>query len=98
MVQCLITHLVVGRRIAMLDQFASGLQTLGLLSAVRSNSAVFEEMFVSTTKITPEEVKSLIRVKLCGSSNTSDASTAVLASIQKFVESSDEEGKNQVSF
>lgn len=93
-VQCLITHLVVGRRIAMLDQFASGLQTLGFLSAIRTESAVFEELFVSTSKLTPDAVKSLIRLK--PGTSGSDAAMAVLANIHAIVEESDEEGKYHV--
>lgn len=83
--QCLITHLVVRRRIAVLDQFACRHQTMSFLSAVRTNSAPFEELFVSITKVTPDAVKSLIRLKP-GTSGSSNFATVVLAHIHKFVD------------
>lgn len=93
----MITHLVVGRRIALLEQFANGLQTLDVLSAVRTNPAAFEELFVSTTKITSDAVKNQIRLKP-GPSGCSNDETAVLDYIKKYIEESNEDGKYQVSF
>ena len=41
-VQGIITHLVLSKRIAMLDQFAAGLEILDVLHAVRAKPAIFE--------------------------------------------------------
>lgn len=77
----------------MLEQFSKGLETLGVLCAVRKNRAVFEELFTSKTKLTPEVVKSMIKPKH-GSSDCSNEET-LFGYIQKFVDESNENGKYQ---
>lgn len=62
--QCLIQHLVLSKRIATLDQMATGLETHGLLNSIRAKPDVFEALFVaSRSKITPDAVKKIFRLK-----------------------------------
>lgn len=68
-VQGLITHLVLSKRIAMLDQFAAGLETLNVLPAVRDKPAIFESLFVaSARRISPDSVKKCVQVETFGKS------------------------------
>lgn len=94
-VQCLIQHLVLNKRIATLDQFSTGLETLGLFNAMRAKPAVFEALFVaSPSSITPDAVKKIVRLKPNSSGCT--AAVTVFSMINKYIEESSEDGKNSV--
>ena len=96
MVQCLIQHLVLSKQVATLDQFSTGLGTLGVLNAVRANPAVFEALFISSTsRITPTTAKQLFRLK--PTSSTCTAAAAVFNMVTKYIEESSEVGKYCVS-
>ena len=91
-VQCLIQHLVLSKRVATLDQFSTGLETLGVLNAVRANPAVFQALFISSTsRITPNTTKQLFRLK--PTSGTCTAAAAVFNMVTKYIEESSEGGK-----
>ena len=87
-VQGIITHLVLSKRIAMLDQFAAGLEILDVLHAVRAKPAIFESLFVASAKrISPDSVKSLFRLK---PSECTEAVT-IFNMVKKYIENSSEE-------
>ena len=89
-VQGIITHLVLSKRIAMLDQFAAGLEILDVLHAVRAKPAIFESLFVASAKrISPDSVKSLFRLK---PSEYTEVVT-IFNMVKKYIENSSEEGK-----
>lgn len=91
-VQCLIQHLVLSKRVATLDQFSTGLETLGVLNAVRAKPAVFQALFISSTsRITPNTAKQLFRLKPTSGSCT--AAAAVFNMVTKYIEESSEDDK-----
>lgn len=91
-VQGLITHLVLSKRIAMLDQFAAGLETLDVLPAVRDKPAIFESLFVaSARRISPESVKSVFKLKPSASQCTE--ATTIFNMVKNYIEDSSEEGE-----
>ena len=60
-VQGIITHLVLSKRIAMLDHFAAGLQILDVLHAVRAKPDIFESLFVASAKrLSPVSITQLV--------------------------------------
>ena len=93
--QCLIQHLVLSKRVATLDQFSTGLETPRVLNAVRAKPAVFEALFISSTsRITPNTAKQLFRLK--PSSGSCTAAAAVFNMVTKYIEESSEDGKYYV--
>ena len=90
-VQGIITHLVLSKRIAMLDQFAAGLQILDVLHAVRAMPAIFESLLVTSAKrLSPDSVKSLFRLI---PSECTEAVT-IFRMVKKYnIKNSSEEGK-----
>ena len=62
-IQSIVGHHAVARRLPMLDQFAMGLKTLNVLDEIRSNPQDFKKIFVhsSVTK-TPDYVKALLKI------------------------------------
>ena len=83
---------MLSTRVATLDQFPNGLETLGVLNAVRAKPAVFKALFnPSTSRIAPNTAKQLFRLK-----PTSDSCTAATADFNmdtKYIEESSEDGK-----
>ena len=87
---------MLSKRIATLDQFSTGLETLGVLNAIRAKPAVFEALFVSSTsRITPNGVKQIFRLK--PTSSTCTAAITVFNMVKKYIEESSEDGRSKVS-
>lgn len=93
-VRCFIQHLVLSKRVATLHQFSTGLETLGVLNAVRAKPAVFEALFISSTsRITPNTSTAKQLFRLRPTSSICTAATAVFHMVTKYIKESSEDGK-----
>ena len=60
--QDFLTHEAITRRLPVIDQFCSGLESLGFLDMIRQLPSVFEPLFIHTkADITPEGILDLIQ-------------------------------------
>lgn len=73
----------------MLDQFSRGLETIAVLREIRAKPAVFEPLFVSSSKLTAEMVKTQLRLR-----TSQDHAEAVFGKLMKYIDNSSEDGNN----
>ena len=75
----------------MLNDFSKGLEALDVLSAIRTNPAAFETLFVASTEmLSPNAVKKALSLKFSLSGSTE--SETIFSMLKKFIDESDEKG------
>ena len=90
-VQSLLSHIVVGRQVALLDQFSRDLETLGVLKEIRLKPELFEPLFVPHSKMTSDMIQSQFRLR--HPQNSCQAAEAVFRKLMKYIDDSTEDGK-----
>jgi len=87
--QAIIGHHAVVRRVPMMDQFCSGLNTLGVLQEIRDLPTEFQKLFVPSFAFkTPSYLRKLLKLPV----DRNEKCKAVVEKLLRFVDNSSEEG------
>lgn len=88
--QAIIGHHAVVRRVAMMDQFCCGLNTLGVLKEIRKLPSEFQKLFVPSLALkTPSYLRGLLKLPVDGN----EKCKKVVDKLLRFVDESSENGK-----
>lgn len=91
--QAIIGHHAVVRRVAMMDQFCTGLNTLGVLEEIRNLPSEFQKLFVPSLNFkTPSCLRRLLKLPVDGNKKCKD----VVDRLLRFVDNSSEEGNTAI--
>ena len=88
--QAIIGHHAVVRRVAMMDQFCCGLNTLGVLQEIRKLPSEFQKLFFPSLALkTPSYLRGLLKLPVDGN----EKCKKVVDKLLRFVDESSENGK-----